>query len=293
MEANQLITEIIPVHKLLQYKRLAIPIYQRPYKWTQKNVRQLIKDISFFKNQSAYRLGTIVIHNDGSNLNIVDGQQRTITLIMITRVILKRPRTDFKNPELRSLLQLLEEEMFNPKLSNEISIDNIKTNYQLIEKEEFNFEEELILFLFNQCEVIQFVLKDISEAFQFFDAQNSRGRELEPHDLLKAFHLRVFSPHDDPYKVNIVTTWETMHTEKLASLFSDFLFRVRSWCRGQSARYFTKNEVDLFKVVNIDRMDAFAYAMPLRIIHRFVDNYNINLERQVDMKELSYPFQPD
>lgn len=32
--------------------------------------------------------------------------------------------------------------------------------------------------------------KDISEAFQFFDSQNARGKALYPHDLLKAYHLR-------------------------------------------------------------------------------------------------------
>lgn len=30
----------------------------------------------------------------------------------------------------------------------------------------------------------------ISEAFQLFDSQNTRGRALYPHDLLKAYHLR-------------------------------------------------------------------------------------------------------
>jgi hypothetical protein len=30
-----------------------------------------------------------------------------------------------------------------------------------------------------------FALTDVSEAFQFFDSQNARGRDLESHDLLK------------------------------------------------------------------------------------------------------------
>ena len=71
------------VYNFLHDSSLAIPEYQRPYKWTVKNVKQLFDDIQTFKkNKSAYRLGTIVLHWDGEKRNIVDGQQRTVTLLM-------------------------------------------------------------------------------------------------------------------------------------------------------------------------------------------------------------------
>ena len=293
MLQEKLQTSIISVGQLLQYSQLSIPVYQRPYKWTQKHVSQLIKDVSTFRNKTAYRFGTIVIHNDGYKFNIVDGQQRIITLLLMVQAILKHHKAVIKNPELKNLLHLLERKMFCPDFSNDISISNISNNYQLIEREVVKFDEELIIFLLNRCEVIQFVLNDVSEAFQFFDAQNARGRDLEPHDLLKAFHLREFSEKDEPHKTQIVDTWESMQSDELSGLFADFLFRVKCWSRMQSARYFTKNETDIFKGVNIDRIDAFAYAIPLRIAHRFVDNYNNNFERQVDMQHMPYPFQLD
>lgn len=295
MEATKLSTSVVSIGQLLQYEQLAIPIYQRPYKWTQKNVSQLIKDIYHFRKKSAYRLGTIVIHDDGLVYNIVDGQQRVITLLMIVQAIIKHHAIKVKNPELRQLLQKLDVKInaFSPRFSNEQSIINIRNNYPIIEREVVTFDEELIIFLLNRCEVIQFVLNDVSEAFQFFDAQNARGRDLEPHDLLKAYHLREFSAGDEAFKTSIVDTWESMQTEELSGLFTDFLFRVKSWTRLQTARYFTKNETDLFKGVNIDKLDAYAYTIPLRIAHRFVDNYNGNFERQVDMQHMPYPFQLD
>ena len=62
----------------IPFDQLAIPPYQRPYKWTAKNVNQLITDILTFsaKNTKQYRLGTLVLHNN----EIVDGQQRIVTL---------------------------------------------------------------------------------------------------------------------------------------------------------------------------------------------------------------------
>ncbi|RYG30418.1 MAG: DUF262 domain-containing protein, partial [Chitinophagaceae bacterium] len=293
MQQSQFKTSVVSIGSLLQYSQLHIPVYQRPYKWSQKNVAQLIKDMYTFRSKSAYRFGTVVIHDDGSKYNIVDGQQRIITLLLLVQAIVRHHSANIKNPELKSLLCTLNETMFTPGFSNDISIANISSNYQLIEREVITFDEDLIMFLLNRCEVIQFVLNDVSEAFQFFDAQNARGRDLEPHDLLKAFHLREFSERDEPQKTQVVDAWEQMQTDELSGLFADFLFRVRGWSRLQSARYFTKGETELFKGVNIDRLDAFAYAIPLRIAHRFVDNYNNNFERQVDMQQMTYPFQLD
>ena len=61
---NELKAEIISVKELLENSKLQIPDYQRPYKWNIKNVNQLLDDIILHTNKSAYRIGTIVFHND-------------------------------------------------------------------------------------------------------------------------------------------------------------------------------------------------------------------------------------
>ena len=60
MEENDL--EIIEICNLLKIKDLSIPDYQRPYKWSPKNVNQLLDDVFLNVDKSAYRLGTIVIN---------------------------------------------------------------------------------------------------------------------------------------------------------------------------------------------------------------------------------------
>lgn len=79
---------IISVGELLQKTDLRIPQYQRPYKWTAKNITQLFEDIAVYKDKSSYRLGTIVFHQDKDGLNIVDGQQRTITMLLTVRALI-------------------------------------------------------------------------------------------------------------------------------------------------------------------------------------------------------------
>lgn len=293
MNEHELKTGTITVSKLLQYKELAIPVYQRPYKWTVKNVNQLINDIFMHKNKPAYRLGTLVIHNEKNTLNIVDGQQRTISLVLIAKAIFDNPELKIKNPELDKQLKQIKENIFWPTFNNEVTIQNIQINYKEIVRQVAAFDEELINFLFNKCEFIQFILTDISEAFQFFDAQNARGKDLEPHDLLKAFHLREFSKNDEIVKTQVVETWESMETNELSNLFGEYLFRIKSWSKGNSARYFTKDQTEMFKGINIEKVENFPYTEILRIAHYYIDRYNSSYERNIDFNKTSFPFQLD
>jgi hypothetical protein len=293
MMDTDLQTEVINVATLLQYQNLNIPLYQRPYKWTIKNVNQLINDIFIHKGKSAYRLGTIVIHNEEDIFNIVDGQQRTITLILIAKAIMEEKNNDYKNPALKNLLQNINKNIIDPEFSNDISIKNIQDNYREIVRRIPEFDEATISFFFQKCEFIQFVLTDISEAFQFFDSQNARGKDLDPHDLLKAYHLREFSSTDDNVKNQVVDAWESMQTSELANLFGEYLFRIRSWSKGNSARYFTKENTDLFKGININKVENYPYTELIRIAHFYVDRYNTSYERRIDLNQSEYPFQID
>ena len=64
---------IISIKELVQEGKLCIPNYQRPYKWSIKNVNQLIDDVLLHRDRSAYRIGTLVLHHEENQLNIVDG----------------------------------------------------------------------------------------------------------------------------------------------------------------------------------------------------------------------------
>src|SRR5690606_22650585 len=109
---------IISVKELINNSSLCIPIYQRPYKWSQKNVNQLLEDIILHVKKSSYRLGTVILHKDidknteAINYNIVDGQQRTITLVLIAKALLER-REEFtiKNENLNKTLNHLSDNL--------------------------------------------------------------------------------------------------------------------------------------------------------------------------------------
>lgn len=294
-QTNDLKPSIISIGDLLGDTTLRIPSYQRPYKWTTKHVGQLFSDIMTFKDKSSYRLGTIVFHQDGEIKNIVDGQQRVLTLLLSIQALVNYKLNDLKRIDLQEQLNKLKSCIINPEFSNDISKFNLHNNYleisRIIKRADFN--EEHIDFFLNQCKVVTFYLNDISEAFQFFDSQNSRGKDLEPHDLLKAYHLREFKSDDDSVKSKTVETWEHSETSELAYLFSKYLYRVRNWTRGKSARYFGKDDIHIFKGVNIESIEPYPYVKHLRITHNFVDQYNNNYERKIDGYTMDFPFHLD
>lgn len=296
VEAELLKAKIISVYELLADSELQIPQYQRPYKWTGKQINQLFSDIAIHKEKSAYRLGTIVFHGEGRKRNIVDGQQRTISLLLAARALIQRCKArKLERKDLHERLIELERVMVNPTFTSEISQKNVHSNYLEVDRivSRANFTEAHIDFFLNKCQVVAVELTDVSEAFQFFDSQNARGRDLEPHDLLKAYHLREFSPRDEPLKAATVSRWENSDTKELATLFSQYLYRIRNWSKGVSARYFSKDDSDLFKGVNIDTVASYPYVEQLRIAHHFVDHYNGQYERKVDSREMGFPFHLD
>ncbi len=289
---------ILSIKELLDRSDIVIPQYQRPYKWSIKNVNQLLDDIIEHCDKSAYRLGTIVFHKaknkDKQNeYNIVDGQQRTITLLLISLAIANN----------KDLVEILEKESMKPYTSslfeslqfdNRVSQKNIWDNYREIERRVKAFDFDTVEFFYNRCQFVQVVLEDVSEAFQFFDSQNSRGKDLDPHDLLKAFHLREMIDHSsEEERIKTVAGWEDIDTEKLKDLFANYLFRIRNWTKGYSARIFTKDDVALFKGVSPDLHESFPFAHLYRIGHFYIDSYNSDYNRKIDRNRMEFPFQVD
>ncbi|WP_294677162.1 DUF262 domain-containing protein [uncultured Fluviicola sp.] len=296
--------EIYSIQEFISLKKIRIPEYQRPYKWNSKNVVQLIDDIHSFRKKSHYRFGTIVIHENSlieddvhtTYHDIVDGQQRYTTLRLLIYALCQQTKDNSRyQGNTRNLLQDLKIKLdaIAIEYTNKTSIQTINENYQLIKRSIQNFDDETITNFVLKFQVVVFFITDETEAFQFFDSQNSRGKDLYPHDLLKAYHLREFDSSDRDAQTRIVDHWEKYTSSKLAALFSDYLFRIKGWSNSRSSRYFGKQHIDLFKGISIDKIESFPYVKAMQIAHHLVDNYNENVERKIDRQYMSFPFQID
>lgn len=285
--ARKSVAEIISVKELLSKPNLRIPLYQRPYKWSLSNVGQLLDDVLQHQGKSAYRLGTVVLHRDEhGHLNLVDGQQRTVTLGLIARALHERPRAAGTPPAFRPDLSRL-------RFTGPVSRDNLHRNYQAIQRRVGAFDEAATRFFLERCEVVLVVIDDLSEAFQFFDSQNARGKELAPHDLLKAFHLREMGHLPEPVRMAAVQPWQDADHQALARLFHDYLFRIRNWAKGRPARDFTRVDVAVFKGVSLHGPQTHPHERLHRMADVYVATHRQHPDRQIDGQQLAYPFQLD
>jgi len=244
---------------------LVIPNYQRPYKWTAKNAIQLLDDIINAKNENreTYRVGTLILHkkDNETTYNIVDGQQRTITFSLLLKALCTE--------SISFLEQSLSDNHHNRR--------NIPNNFRALERRVRNMDEEreikeLLDYIKNNCELIVVITGDISEAFQFFDSQNARGKKLYPHDLLKAYHLREMNNLEVVEIEKVVKGWENLDQKELSSLFNDYLYRVKEWTKGNKAWELTEHNIHKFK--GITHLDNYPYAQYYKGAYSFADSVN-------------------
>lgn len=244
---------------------LKIPDYQRPYKWKAENANQLLDDIlgAQTDNKEVYRVGTLILHKttceEQEVYHIVDGQQRVITFSLL----LKAFGCDVK---------FLQEEI----PANSLYVQNILNNYALFCRRVAKYSSEeknrLLTYIQSNCELIVVITEDITEAFQFFDSQNARGKKLYPHDLLKAYHLREMRSVNADETEKLVKTWEDMNQRELSSLFKDYLYRIKAWIKGNRADELDEKNIIMFKGLN--REDNYPYAQFYKGAFSYADHIN-------------------
>lgn len=244
--------------------KLSIPDYQRPYKWTIKHVQQLLDDLlTHFRNQQqVYRIGTVVIHKYNEEnketkkieekLDIVDGQQRLITLSLLLYY-------------LNNEKKFMDKSLLDEGVAHTLSKSNIINNYNFIKNYSISHKEAFKNYLLEICEMVYVELDDLDEAFQFFDSQNSRGKPLESYDLLKAYHLREME--DKPKEIihHCVERWEksalSQEINNLDKIINYILFRLRRWHYQESGEVFTSDELETFK--GVSEGATYPYLSPL------------------------------
>lgn len=276
-ETKSVIANVISVGELLQDDRLRIPPYQRPYEWSTENVSKLIDDIinSCNEGKQRYRIGTVILHNniENSTMDIVDGQQRLTTLVLISLC------SNLTHPiGLSSIL----------KYRHKVSEQHIRENYSYI----FNHYNcsEIWNYILEKCEFVKIVVDNTSEAFQMFDTQNGRGKPLKAYNLLKAYHIRAMEQNSYEEKVLCDKRWESAaqydptpqdstdsNEDLLEQLFQEQLYRSRVWSRKDAAGWFSNKRIDEFKGFTIDRNHSidFPFQNPQLLQYltrKFYDN---------------------
>jgi uncharacterized protein with ParB-like and HNH nuclease domain len=186
--------------------RFRIPLYQRPYAWEEPQVLQLLVDLKlqFEKDKNEeYYIGILSLGKtdaDENRYDLIDGQQRITTLLLIGRFLSKKyPGSQWSTfIEKRMELYGREEDQKylnylnsvsapNPKMVSAIKI--IEEFVKVIEIEASISEAEL--FSKYIYEKAAFFISEVPDDYTIieknlqFVRMNNRGKQLELHDILK------------------------------------------------------------------------------------------------------------
>lgn len=184
--------------------RLYLPEYQRPYRWTEKELGRLLEDCrAYFEPgqgeslpSHAFYLGSIILHqnqeaaSDQSLLNIIDGQQR-ITSMALLAYALNEQGAKLPIPELA----------YSSPISQNRIKENLRWLQQLAEK------KKLPLIELDQVNITLVVTRSEDDAYHFFETQNTGGVRLGGPDIIKAHHLRATGRHQQNHYARL---WEEM-----------------------------------------------------------------------------------
>ena len=245
----------VPLWKLFSEERhLNIPSYQRGYCWDKKQVESLLESL-WYAPENDYHLGTIILHCHKEQNNIVDGQQRLLTLSILMHCLKEKQLEKYKiiaekNPLLKSETSDLD--VIKHVFNNSEIISNWIISHPPLPRKNFLFENLVFTVVTISQENASSLDKNeydssLPLAWTFFNAVNSGGKLLSDYDLLKAHHLRYLSSNnrDDSiiqYKAGI---WDSNGEQKIDSFYGEKLnlyeisfahtfYLIRSWLKNRS-----------------------------------------------------------
>ena len=217
------------VRELLKGVKYSIDYYQREYKWHEKQIHELVDDLSdkFLEEYDSthprnkvadyphYFLGSIIISKKDSASYVVDGQQRltSLTLLLILLRNLQKDRTKQVNvdelifsekfgqksfnlhvDERTPAMEALYEGQFIDLTDRPESVQNLIHRYRDLET---CFPEDLqgdalpyfIDWLLENVHLVEITAYSDDDAYTIFETMNDRGLSLSPTEMLKGYLL--------------------------------------------------------------------------------------------------------
>jgi len=237
-----------------------IPIYQRNYEWGEPQITQLIQDIVDYilkskesENKPKYYIGSLIAYErkleSGEIYETIDGQQRLTTLTILLNVIKKEFSTidlswykklslsfDSRKVASNTLSYLFNGESLDNKECNvaiQQGYNDAKKSLSKILVDNKLSIDEFCSYFFEKVTILRVLVPEDTDLNHYFEIMNSRGEQLEKHEILKAKMLEILEDDNLKYAFNLI--WEaTSNMEKYVQYgFSvaqrDELFGKNDW----------------------------------------------------------------
>lgn len=197
--------KVLKVSEIFTSKKYEIPIYQRNYAWKLKQIEDLIDDI--YGANGDYFLGNLIVNQKDKDVyEVIDGQQRLTTLYLLQKYLGMNVPNDSLYFEAReksnrtlSIIGTDEENNLLEELKSEEIIDGYDNIERCFNEKKINSNEvkEIFKEKLNSVYLIRVqVPKDI-DLNHYFEIMNTRGEQLELHEIAKAKLLSKLSNNID------------------------------------------------------------------------------------------------
>ena len=267
--------------------RYVIPRYQRAYAWEEKEIEQLIDDICDDNDPKRdYYIGSLIVARrkagDEVEYEVIDGQQRLTTIYLLLQCLLDESYFS------RGEVSVGEALSFDCRSKSNCTLAYIRTDAQKSESKEELLDQSILLavdiikkklarefgdrvedqkkFVDRLKHVVLYRIEvpEHTDLNRYFEIMNTRGEQLEQHDILKA---RLMNYLDDACEREaFARIWEAcsdmtgyvqMHfsvedreklfVEQWSSLSSEDA--LRELCRGKRRSEGKPDGLDISKII--------------------------------------------
>ena len=190
----------IPVDKIFDDITYIVPIYQRNYAW-ESQIEQMLEDILTTPAEVNYYLGSLVINElPDHRAEVIDGQQRLTTLYLLFRALQLDFRKDALQFAARSKYTLTLKDLDNldPLLGENAYADELIDGYRIIQNylQEKHVQKTDLQKRLKHIFLIQIPVPKNIDLNHYFEIMNTRGEQLEPHEIAKGKILSVLNSSD-------------------------------------------------------------------------------------------------
>ena len=205
---------IIRVSKIFTNVHYIVPIYQRNYAWGVSEIEQLIEDIdsSIGDSNKNYFLGNLIVNQRDNNVyEVIDGQQRLTTLFLLESYLGMNFAKDGLRFEAREksnrTLNMLSKGNKNELIEELASVEILK-GYQIIDSyfKSNNIDKNDLTKKLESVFIVRVQVPQGIDLNHYFEIMNTRGEQLELHEIAKAKFLEVLDTEQD--KKTAALIWE-------------------------------------------------------------------------------------
>ena len=229
-----------------------IPIYQRNYAWEREEIEALIKDVYDSLGKDVYYIGTLVTYKRDENIfEVIDGQQRLTTIYIILKALGIETVSNRLTYSARKVSAETIEKL--PKFGEEYDLgirngfDYAKDALKEIVGDNKADIDKFKEYFLHKVHIIHYrVPKDV-DLNHYFEVMNSRGEQLEKHEIVKAILCEQLKGDDDAME-KFSRIWEACSD---MSFYIQQKFPDMTSVFGKTMEYFYIESFDEFPSSNV------------------------------------------